>query len=65
MTVALMSQETAAILSQASVVLLGIAVVVAAFAITAVAVSTAYYIHRTRAAIARHRFGEIDARKVR
>lgn len=65
MTVALMSPETATVLSQASFALLGVAAVVAAFAVTAVAVSTAFYIHRSRAAVARYRFGEIDVRKNR
>ncbi|WP_026783132.1 hypothetical protein [Pleomorphomonas koreensis] len=65
MNVALMSPETATVLSQVSVALLGVAAVVAAFVVTAVALSTALYIHRSRAAIARHRFGEIDVRKPR
>lgn len=65
MTVALMSPETATTLYQVSFALLGVAAVVATFAVTAVAFSTALYIHRSRAAIARHRFGEIDVRKNR
>ena len=60
MTIALMSPETASTLSQVSVALLGVAAVVAAFVVTAVALSTAIYIHRSRAAIARHRFREIE-----
>ena len=65
MTVALMSPETAAVLTQLSVALIGVAAVVAAFIITAVALSTALCIHRSRAAIARLRSGEIDVRKHR
>ena len=60
MTVALMSPETVSTLSSVSVALLGVAAVVAAFAVTAVALSTAIYIHRSRTAIARHRFREVE-----
>lgn len=65
MSVALMSPETATTLSHITVALLGVAVVLAAFAITAVALSTAFHLHRHRAAIARLRFGEVHDRKPR
>lgn len=65
MSVALMSPETASNLSQAAVALLGASVVLAIFAVTAVALSTAFHLHRHRDEIARLRFGESNDRKPR
>lgn len=59
------SPAMAAELTQASLVLLAIAAVVAAALMVAAGLSTAVYLHRTRLAIARLRTGEIHVRKPR
>jgi hypothetical protein len=63
MSVALVTPETAATLAEVSIALVSAAVVLAVLTVTGVALSTALHIHRSRAAIARHRFGVLHVRK--
>jgi hypothetical protein len=62
MTDELLSPETTTELAHLSVALLGAAGALAALVVFSVGVATAIHVHRSRAAIARMHFGEIDVR---